>query len=283
MISQRPLPAWIAVPLEEFQRGPLWLLFGVAVFGFTLPAFAFKLWYPSAACANVDVATLGWLSGTMQFQVFAWAVVLLALRAGGLRARHVGFLWSQVPVALATTILLWLLVQATVVVGQAVTGAPVSVNPGFGDRYISLVTQVFGVGPREDTFYIGFLLPQCYLWLRRGRRWSATKTLVVSLLVTQVFFAAVHIWVDLERGAVGLEMFPMLARRLLYGLFSALVWLRTGNLLLCAGFHGLSNEIMPLFVASEVLLNTSLVVWTGVLALLWRWPQRDRLAAAQAL
>ena len=284
MTSQRPLPAWIAVPLEGFQRAPVWLSLGVAMAAFALPAVAFELWFPSAACSAISAATHHWVNATIQFQVVTWAAFLMALRAGGLHARHAGFLWSQAPAALATTVLLWMAVQLTAVAGQALAGPPVAGNPGLWDHLPSLATQLLGVGPCEETIFRGFLVPQCYLWLRRRQPWSATTTLIVSLLVTQVFFATIHIWVDVEGGAEGPEMFSLLARRFLYGLFAAVVWLRTGNLLIGAGFHGLSNEIMPLFMASDMLLQTSLVVWTGILALVWKWPQRDRWpTAVQAL
>ena len=106
----------------------------------------------------------------------------------------------------------------------------------------------------------GFLFPQLCLKLRRHLGGSATG-FVDALLLSQAFFALIHIPHRIVEG-LPLAQYPSnLLLVMTWGIIYALVYWRSGNLLLAAGAHALSN-------APTLLLGDGGLPWRAVLLLM---------------
>ncbi|HLE56652.1 MAG TPA: CPBP family intramembrane glutamic endopeptidase [Rhodothermia bacterium] len=113
----------------------------------------------------------------------------------------------------------------------------------------------------EEIAFRGFLFPQIYLKVRGSQQvrfWTA-------IVASQCLFAIAHIPGHITiRHLSGAMLFREVAVQAFAGVILLLLYLRTRNLWIPIGFHGLANAPTPLFAGTmrwEMLLLTLLVAW----------------------
>ncbi len=207
---------------------------------------------------------------------FILLMVVLAWGICGLRPRDVGLRRGQWREALVATVLMWGVAQVVFLVISLASTPRWVAPPSQGTLLaVSALTlkDLAGVALFEETFYRGLMLPQVYHLLspRLNRH-----TLLVSMVLSQLFFALAHI-----------PHYPMplpLPLGLLFlwisGILFAWMWVRTGNLLIVVGWHGLSDYFpFPVVGISEATLN-GVMFGVGLLFLAaWPW-MREKFAPA---
>lgn len=198
--------------------------------------------------------------------VFAWA---------GLRPRDVGLRAGDLGVGLAVTLLVWACIQ---LVGVAQGGWRVDDawhEPGGPGRLLGRgVEQLFGNALHEEIVFRGFLLPQLFgvLTRRGGSRFASA---VLALLLSQAFFASLHLPHRLAHDVVGAELLGSLTRVFVSGVVLALVYLATGNLFVAVGLHALYNHPLALAPVSRGDARAVIVV-AAALAIAGCWVARRR-------
>ncbi len=226
----------------------------------------------------VTGSTCGWIQPTLV--VNAGLIVLLIAGVLGLGGRLsprrlIGPLKQAVP-AILWTCSLWGITQLVGVVVLAIQGG-LAFDPSWNTYGVSwvlggLLAQLAGNALLEEIAYRGFLLPQTHRRLSAIRR--PTLRIFVAVLVSQAVFALIHIPNRIYTG-FPLAAYPMdLVRLLGLGALFAVIYLRTGNLLLAVGIHALLNRPTPL--VSFASSSTVLLVLTAVLLVVWPWMSRNR-------
>jgi hypothetical protein len=260
-------------------REATWSLVGLVALASTLwtGAVVFVV-YPNpafrAAAARVLAATGGLVQSTLLTNLVGLGVVVAVLCWGGLRLRDVGIDPGGLPVAATATGLVWLAVQLVGVTVAVAAGRPVRVDPqwstvGVGVVLGRLIAQLVASALEEEIVFRGLLLNQLYLKFA-GNRDAPTTTptvaLALALVASQTAFALAHV----PTRGIG----PGLVWLFATGLFYALVYHRTGNLLVAVGVHSLQN-----FPTSAVAVGgyDRLLVVVATLALLAVWPRLEAI------
>ena len=223
-------------------------------------------------------ATHGWIQPTLV--VNAGLIVLLIAGVLGLGGRLsprrlIGPLKQAVP-ALLWTCGLWGITQFVGVVVLAIQSG-LMFDPSWNTYGVSwvlggLLAQLAGNALFEEIAYRGFLLPQAYRRLRAIRR--PALRIFAAVLISQAVFALIHIPNRIYT-ALPLASYPMDLLRLLgLGALFAVIYLRTGSLLLAVGIHALLNR--PTSLVDFPSSSTVLLVLTGVLLIVWPWVSRSR-------
>ncbi len=126
----------------------------------------------------------------------------------------------------------------------------------------------------EELMFRGFLLPQVFLILIGVTKWTWIRCVVVAALVTQTYFALCHVPSALRMGLSNAAIAVYVVEALLVGLLFVAIYLRTGNLFVAIGIHGLLNYPGSLFVSR---VDPSLIVLVLSCALLIAWPYCARI------
>ena len=204
----------------------------------------------------------------------------LILHVGGLRPRQVGLIPRRLPLAVAVTLGVWLLMQAIQLVFYLLADGTAQVSPvwtGGGATVLigGLIAQFLGTALAEEIIFRGYLLTQVREKLHRRWPGSARRTLFLALLVSQFSFAVVHLPGHIAGGLGPVDIVIDLVRLTLLGTLFALLYLRTGNLFIGVGLHALSNNPTALF-GPEPNQDSLLALVFGVLIIVF-WPRRRGL------
>ncbi len=133
-----------------------------------------------------------------------------------------------------------------------------------------LLAQLAGNALLEEIAYRGFLLPQTHRRLSAIRR--PALRIFAAVLISQAVFALIHIPNRMYTG-LPLASYPMdLVRLLGLGALFAVIYLRTGNLLLAVGIHALLNR--PTSLIDFPSSSTALLILTALLLVAWPWVSR---------
>jgi len=228
-------------------------------------------WAATNVFGPVRSATGGLVTATLLVNLLNVAVVLIGLLiiVGGLRLKDLGLERSKLSVAVGVTIGLWVALQAVAASVSLVQTGTVRINPSWGQARIGvmlglLVAQLFGNALYEEILFRAVLLDQLVLKLR-DRRWGFPLALVGS----QTVFALLHVPNRLLRGDTLAEMAGGLGLLFLMGLLFALVYHRTGNLLVAIGVHAVNNS-PTMLVATP--LSGQFFVTVLLVGLVAAWP-----------
>ena len=228
-------------------------------------------WAATNVFGPVRSATGGLVTATLLVNLLNVAVVLIGLLiiVGGLRLKDLGLERSKLSVAVGVTIGLWVALQAVAASVSLVQTGTVRINPSWGQARIGvmlglLVAQLFGNALYEEILFRAVLLDQLVLKLR-DRRWGFPLALVGS----QTVFALLHVPNPLLRDYTLAEMAGGLRLLFLMGLLFALVYHRTGNLLVAIGVHAVNNS-PTMLVATP--LSGQFFVTVLLVGLVAAWP-----------
>jgi membrane protease YdiL (CAAX protease family) len=181
---------------------------------------------------------------------------------GRLRARDLSLGGRKLLEGAIVTVAAWAIMQLWPVVA---TGHPVIdrlwTAPGPLSMLRWTAVMFLAVAVYEEIAFRGFVFPQLYL-KAGGSHWVR---FVIALVASQIIFAIVHIPVHITvRHLTGALLFRTVALQAVAGVMLVLLYLRTRNLWIPIGFHGLANAPTPLFAGSmswEIALLTLLVAW----------------------
>lgn len=196
---------------------------------------------------------------------------------GGLRPRQVGLVPGKLPVAVAVTFGMWLLMQAIQLVSALLSDGTFQVSPAWSGGGATvlvgmLLAQMFGTALVEEIIFRGYLLTQVREKLHRRWLGSARRALIPALLISQFSFAVFHLPGHIASGLGPVDIVIELVRLTLLGTLFALLYLRTGNLFIGIGIHSLSNNPTALFVPDPN-QDSLLALAFGALIIIF-WPRR---------
>lgn len=220
----------------------------------------------------ITAATGGLVNATMQvnFIMLLVMVGLVMLGVLHLRPSDVGLVRNNLGVAAFFTLAIWLLVQVTQLIIVVFTTGTIALNPDWAERGFTvmlgaLIAQLLGNALYEEICYRGFLLKQVYLKLTAlaKRPWLQ---LITALVLSQCFFAVMHIPVRLYEGLSLGEALQSLVFVLGLGLFFSVIYARTNNLFFAVGVHALMN--MPATIFGEG-GNVFVALFALIIAIFW--------------
>lgn len=246
-----------------------------------VPAFFLVFLVPSVL-GTIGFDRIVALSGGLITYTLAntWVGVLLtigivALWYGSLDLDDVGVVPAKLPVAVAVTAGCWLVYTLAQVVAGIALGDlaihPEWTDPGVTATLGNAIGYFFGNAPFEELAFRGFLLVQLYLllddqWWQRNESIRIAAAIGGSSLVFTLFHVPAFLW-----GGIGLEV---LASIFLYAVLLCLVYIRTRNVFLAIGLHGLANFSVPLFaVATTTSVGFSLVWAIPAAIIVLAWPR----------
>ncbi|AHZ23167.1 CPBP family intramembrane metalloprotease [Haloferax mediterranei ATCC 33500] len=286
-MSTRPSEAsWFAVP--NSRRGTTRLFLAVFAVVGLLYLFTFTVVVNPWVKANVNIplyeATGGFLRPELLVYLGGLALVLAILRRESLRPSDVGLDSTKTRMALRSIVLVWVVAQGIIVAAAYVsTGTIPGPSPTLSGGPVVLaglvVTELAGNSLFEEVVYRGFLAEQVRLYVEQRGDFPATPTLGLALLGSQSVFALVHVPVRLYQGATPTQTLQSVGLLFVLGVLFALVYYRTGNLLLAVGVHTLNN--VPLFALGGP-VKWPIWVATGVVLSVWPRLETALLASASA-
>jgi membrane protease YdiL (CAAX protease family) len=212
----------------------------------------------------------GVVGGTFVASILTLAIQLaIIIGVGRLAPRDVGLsaksLWGGLAIGAAA----WLVVQMILAAAALIHGDGLALATDVDRLHARLlVDQVAGNALAEEVVYRGFLAVQLVVVLRR--RLSPRAAWIAGVALSQLFFGLTHIpqrWIIMDLH--GAPLVSNLAMTALFGVFYAVVYVRTGMLGIAIAFHALSN--LP-FALVESPLEPALLYDGALLVLLAAWP-----------
>lgn len=262
-ISQ-PLPAREPIRTREVGWVTIALFVGVAT-GLSLLLLAVRRSGPLGHL----LAGAAWRENLFFFATLLLFVVGgVIFGVGRLRPVDVGVARNKLAEGVLVTGVVWLLLQILAAASAAVSTPTTAARTwtANGVQGTLLWTLVMFLGPAlyEEIALRGFLFPQLYLKFRgshRARFWTA-------VLVSQFLFAIGHIPAHVViRQLSGSALWTQVTLQGFAGVLLLLLYLRTRNLWIAVGIHGLANAPTPLFANTlgfEYPLIALLVVWPWI-------------------
>ena len=195
---------------------------------------------------------------------------------GRLRWGDVGLSRNKLLPALGLIALAWIILQLWLVGYAVLEGQPLAQHEQWVARPARTAGKMIGcfvgTGLYEETVFRGFLLSQLWVKFNAALGNRSRSALVAALIVSQAVFALGHIPSHWHRGTSAADYPATMLVLFLYGVLFSLVYLRSGNLLVAVGIHGLINAPGTLVAspgeAAELIFLV--IVWL-VLSTLFRW------------
>lgn len=223
----------------------------------------------------VREASAGWIDPNLPAGalVFFLSLVPFAFLRARLRPRDVGLVGAKLGRGVVATAALWVAMQLVLVAlslldDGALRPARIWSTPLAPQAPLAFLAAMLVVMTAlEEATYRGFVLPQ--LWIRlpgspRVRTWGA-------VVGSAALFALMHVPNRrLMAGLDGAALAASLAALVVAGIFYGVVYLRTTNLWVAGGVHGLMNAPTPVV---EPVIPTVVVLVPLVLVLVVLWPR----------
>jgi uncharacterized protein len=208
-----------------------------------------------------------WLENLVLFAaLLVVAVGGVLFGAGRLRPREVGLDRRKLREGVVAIAILYAAIQLVPAVIELVLTGGVELNRAWTTRGVQQVlvwaaVMFLTTALYEEIAFRGFLFPQLYLKTRgthRARFWTA-------LLASQIVFGLIHFPGHVFiRNMSGPSLWGMMAAQAFVGVLLLLLYLRTRNLWIAIGVHGLVNAPTPLVsnpIPWEIYLVVLLVAW----------------------
>lgn len=202
------------------------------------------------------------------------AVGGVVFQIGRLRPAELGLGWRRLREGLLVIGGIWLIIQIFAAIEGAATDG-LALDRAWSTagvlRTVTWAAVMFLVtATYEEIAFRGFLFPQLYLKFRgshRMRFWTA-------MLVSQAVFAAAHLPAHVAlRHLSGSALWTQMVLQGVAGVLLVLVYLRTRNLWIGIGFHGLANAPTPIFRGAtswEIFLLLLLIIWPWITRRQWQ-------------
>jgi uncharacterized protein len=103
-----------------------------------------------------------------------------------------------------------------------------------------LICQLLVVAVQEEIIFRGFLMPQVYLRIKKDKY---IVRMGLSVVISQGLFAVWHIPIRIFSGMSPVSTIISIFTVFLLGIIFALIYIRTGNIFIAMGMHGLWNAV----------------------------------------
>lgn len=215
--------------------------------------------------------------------IFVVAIGGCAIVFGGLRPRDVGLRLVKLPEAMAVVACVWIVIQAAHAVAGLVSHQSLQWDDawqrfGVTDRLLWLALMLFGPALTEETIFRGFFFPQLYLKCSGSRRTRFLVAASAAAILFGLFHVPRHIVLS-DMNAIGIS--ARVLAHALGGLLATAIYLRTRNLWLMIGLHGIENA--PTRLVASPLPSELLLLLELVLLVTWPWltrrPEQRGMAA----
>jgi CAAX protease family protein len=222
-------------------------------------------------------ATSGLILPTLVFYLLSIIiiVVILFMLFGKLKLKDLGVESDKVKQAFFITIILWITINCVCAISSLLVDGGINWHSSWAEKGILVVIgiffgQIFGNAFYEEIAFRGFLLPQFYLKFGGTGEGNTKQKLLVALIVSQLYFALIHIPHRLVNNVSGPTLMIDLFMTFLMGIIFAVYFLRTKNLLLVVGIHSILNYPTAL-VASPI--DDQIIPGILIILLLIFWPK----------
>ncbi|MEO7082688.1 MAG: type II CAAX endopeptidase family protein [Gemmatimonadaceae bacterium] len=222
-----------------------------------------------------------WRNNVVTFgTLYVVTIGVVLFGVGRLRPADLGLASRKFLVGFGVTAVVWLLVASVAAVS---TGGPILNRvwreTGAGPVLRWAVVMFVFTALYEEIAFRGFLFPQLALKLGTSSRTGYWGAVVLSQLV----FAAYHLPTNvLYHHMSGAALANQFSIQTILGIILLLIYLRTRNLWIAVGIHGLVDAPTPLFAGT-----TSVEIWVLILLIGWHWivraPAHRGLAAVDSL
>jgi uncharacterized protein len=235
-------------------------------------------WFKPVAASTAGLINETLIANLLLLFICVYGIVM---RMGKLKLTDIGLTQSKLWQGFALTVLLWVLMQALALISQLFAAGEAHLHPLWSGKSAyaligAFAGQLLGNALFEETGYRGFLLSQLYMKL--GARWKERPRLCIALaaFLSSFLFSITHIPIRLYQGASIAELPLLLILLILLGVFFAIIYLRTRNLIFAVGVHSLMNQPIPLFDTTIGFLNGQLPVILIAIAILLLFPRMVR-------
>lgn len=151
---------------------------------------------------------------------------------------------EKLKTALWIGIIFWLIFQITVIIYVFFSKETLSLHPHINKEIGALLGQLFGNALNEELIFRGIFFLQLYIILRN--RLSNRMALIISIIITQLFFAVIHL-----PNRILVKHYENLIvdqiRLFIMGALFVLLYIRTQNFALCVIIHALCNYPLRIF------------------------------------
>ena len=200
--------------------------------------------FPGHIFSPLTRATNNWIDATLQANLLNLAVFCVFLFVfGRLRPADVGLHWRKLSQGIFLTGLLWIAMQAGVLIVNWING-DIHINPSWDETGVTvvlggLIGQLLGNAFFEETVYRGFYLSQFFLKIKtKNEKWRTAG----SILGMLTLFILSHIPNRIFSGYTLADIPLDFALLFGWGLFYTAIYLLSGNLFLAIGIHSLANK-----------------------------------------
>lgn len=217
--------------------------------------------------------TFGLINGTLMVNIISLIlfVFIIILRYGDLSFYDIGFKKNRFVPAIFILAVMWGLMQlVNILAGLCVAGKPMIHRSWYEYGALRIFSnfnaQLLGNCLFEELAFRGFLLVQLYKKFKNKK-----NNLMISLLVSQLIFALIHIPNRILGGMSILQIFPSLIIVFILGILFSVIYLKTDNIFLSIGIHTLWNtpllvfDGIPSFIIILIEVMILLVIWDKVL------------------
>ena len=227
----------------------------------------------------------GWRENLVFFATLLLvAVAGVMFGLGRLRPADVGVRRDKLKEGVLVIGAAWLLIQVLAAMSALLTSAPLLVartwtRMGVGGTLLWAAVMFAGTALYEEIAFRGFLFPQFYLKLRGSHRVRFWGALLASQFLFAIGHAPAHIVI---RHLSGAALWTQVVLQGFAGVMLLLLYLRTRNLWIVIGVHGLADAATPIFRGAltwEYLLIALLVAWPWLV----RRPTQRGLAVVERL
>jgi membrane protease YdiL (CAAX protease family) len=216
--------------------------------------------------------------------IFVVAIGGIACLFGGLRPADVGLRSGKFMEAVIVVASAWIFIQLAHATAALLSSGSIQLDetwrfPGAIGKHLTwLVAMVVGTALSEETVFRGFVFPQLYLkspGSPRLRFW-------VAALAAALLFGLLHVPRHIVLGNMtALALCARIPAHMVGGLIATLMYLRTRNLWIVIGLHGIDNAPTRL-VDSPMPSEPVLLLVEIALLLCWPWltrrPQHSGIA-----
>ncbi len=172
---------------------------------------------------------------------------------------------QKVKTALKLVFLIWFISQVVAIIYTYFTKGELILMQNVNKSTGNLIGQLLGNALFEEMIYRGIFFLQLYLIFRTNR--SNKISLILAIIISQMFFALIHIPNRLLIHHVE-NLFTDLIMLFIIGIIFSLILIKTDNLAYLIGVHCLINEPFNLIETSfPTILVISLL--TIIITLLW--------------
>jgi membrane protease YdiL (CAAX protease family) len=124
-----------------------------------------------------------------------------------------------------------------------------------------LICQMFVVAFQEEVIFRGFLMPQVYLRIKKD---NYIVKMALALVISQGLFAVWHIPIRIFSGMSLISTIISIFTVFMLGIIFALIYIRTGNIFIVMGMHGLWNAVQAtsqsnLYIIIMVLIMVTMI------------------------